>query len=60
VIPTLEEKLTDLGHDSAANRFVLKATVYPSEDSAGFGDVDLPTLLCWAAAPKTDCGNQGG
>ena len=29
--------------DSAANRFVLKATVYPSKDSAGFvgyGDVD--------------------
>ena len=44
--------------DSAANRFVLKATVYPSKDSAGFvgyGDADLRMFLCWSAAPR--CGS---
>ena len=44
--------------DSAANRFVLKATVYPFKDSAGFvgyGDADLPAPLIWSAAPRRGC-----
>jgi hypothetical protein len=39
--------------DSATNRFVLKATVYPSKESAGFVGTAMPTLptfLCWSAA----------
>ena len=41
--------------DTAANRFVLKATVYPSKDSAGFvamATPTLPTSLYWSAAPR--------
>ena len=45
--------------DSAANRFVLKATVYPSKDSAGFVATAMPipqTFLCWSAVPR--CGSR--
>ena len=45
--------------DSAVNRFVLKATVYPSKNSAGFVGTATQTLLtsrCWSAAPR--CASQ--
>jgi len=46
--------------DSAANRFALKATVYPCKGSVGFvgyGDADPSTLMClpWSAVPR--CGS---